>query len=103
MAMTNVTRLRSAAAPVERLWGRVQRLPFWAQLILLFVASLAIPAYGDDYVTSIAISVLTFAMLGMGLNIVVGYAGLLDLGHSDLLETGALPSATMTVYCGGYF
>ena len=103
MAITNVTRLRSAAAPVERVWGRIQRLPFWAQLILLFVASMAIPAYGDDYVTSVAVSVLTFAMLGMGLNIVVGYAGLLDLGYSAFFAIGAYTAAIMTVKWGVNF
>ena len=33
-------------------------------------------------------SVLVFALLGLGLNIVVGYAGLLDLGYVFFFSLG---------------
>lgn len=100
MAWTAATTLRSAAVPLEKWRDRVNRLPFWLQVILMGLASLLVPLYGDDYVTSVGVSILTFAMLGMGLNIVVGYAGLLDLGYSAFFAIGAYTTAIMTVKFG---
>jgi branched-chain amino acid transport system permease protein len=85
---------------VQRGWERLSALPFWAQLSIAAVVALLVPLYGDDYVTSVGVSVLTFAMLGMGLNIVVGYAGLLDLGYSAFFAIGAYATAIITVKLG---
>src|SRR5579859_5400313 len=98
--MVDTARLRMAESPVGRGWGWLRRLPFWLQLLLIGIAAMAVPLYGDDYVTSVGVSVLTFAMLGMGLNIVVGYAGLLDLGYSAFFAIGAYTCAIMTVKLG---
>jgi branched-chain amino acid transport system permease protein len=98
--MVDTARLRMAESPVGRGWGWIRRLPFWLQLVLIGLAAMAVPLYGDDYVTSVGVSVLTFAMLGMGLNIVVGYAGLLDLGYSAFFAIGAYTCAIMTVKLG---
>src|SRR5215471_13580468 len=73
-------------------------LPFWLRaLILAAVAGTALPIYGDNYVTSVAIGTATFAMLGLGLNIVVGYAGLLDLGYAAFFAIGAYTAALLMV------
>jgi branched-chain amino acid transport system permease protein len=85
---------------MHRGWERLSQLPFWAQLLIAAVVAMLVPLYGDDYVTSIGVSVLTFAMLGMGLNIVVGYAGLLDLGYSAFFAIGAYATAIITVKLG---
>ena len=101
--MTGGGALVRAWAGLNRGWDWLSRLPFWAQLLLLAVAAMLVPLYGDDYVTSIGVSVLTFAMLGMGLNIVVGYAGLLDLGYSAFFAIGAYATAIITVKLGQNF
>jgi branched-chain amino acid transport system permease protein len=62
--------------------------------------SLLIPVYGDNYVTAIAISVATFSILGLGLNIVVGFAGLLDLGYAALFAIGAYTTGILTTKWG---
>jgi len=78
--------------------GRFMSLPFWLRaLILAAVAGAALPIYGDNYVTSVAIGTATFAMLGLGLNIVVGYAGLLDLGYAAFFAIGAYTAALFMV------
>ena len=100
MASAPATWLKSAAAPIERARVRVLRLPFWTHVIMLGVAAMVIPLWGDDYVTAVCVSILTFAMLGMGLNIVVGYAGLLDLGYCAFFAIGAYTTAIMTVKLG---
>jgi branched-chain amino acid transport system permease protein len=84
-------------------WAWLSRLPFWAQLLLAGAVAMLIPLYGDDYVTSVGVSILTFAMLGLGLNIVVGYAGLLDLGYSAFFAIGAYTTAIVTVKLGQSF
>ncbi len=41
-------------------------------------------------------TVMVFALLGLGLNIVVGYAGLLDLGYVFFFTLGAYSLALLT-------
>lgn len=45
---------------------------------------------------SIATQILIFAATALGLNIVVGLAGLLDLGYIAFLGTGAYVGAMMS-------
>ncbi|MEA2663283.1 MAG: branched-chain amino acid transport system ATP-binding protein livM [Candidatus Eremiobacteraeota bacterium] len=65
---------------------------------LLLAAALLLPVLGGTYVTDVAIAVLVYAMLGLGLNIVVGYAGLLDLGYAALFAIGAYTSALLALH-----
>jgi len=74
------------------------RLPFWLRTMLLgLVAALVLPAYGDDYWTRVAVGAAGFAILGLGLNIVAGYAGLLDLGYAAFFAIGAYTAAILMV------
>lgn len=58
--------------------------------LALFVLCLALPFINaTPYVISIGTSALIYIMLAMGLNIVVGYAGLLDLGYYAFFAVGA--------------
>lgn len=74
----------------DRAAARVQR---FARFIgpLLLAAAIALPfmPFADRRVLDIAILVLTYVMLGWGLNIVVGLAGLLDLGYVAFFAVGA--------------
>ncbi|NDJ86967.1 MAG: hypothetical protein GYB66_13895 [Chloroflexi bacterium] len=60
---------------------------------LLFASGIPIlltmPLFLDQYQTSVVNLVAIYTILGMGLNIVVGYAGLLDLGHVAFFAVGA--------------
>ena len=49
----------------------------------------------DRYLLDLAILVLTYVMLGWGLNIVVGLAGLLDLGYVAFYAVGAYSYALL--------
>ena len=95
--------LKSVTAPLSKVRERIGRLPWWLQLAIVVGLAMLVPLYNDDYVTSIGVSVLTFAMLGLGLNIVVGYAGLLDLGYAAFFAIGAYTTAIMTVKLGFNF
>lgn len=52
------------------------------------------------YVVDLGILVLTYVMLGWGLNIVVGLAGLLDLGYVAFYAVGAYSYALLAQYFG---
>ena len=51
--------------------------------------------YNDRYLLDLSILVLTYVMLGWGLNIVVGFAGLLDLGYVAFYAVGAYSYALL--------
>ena len=56
---------------------------------LAFAVALPALPIADRYVLDVGILVLTYVMLGWGLNIVVGLAGLLDLGYVAFYAVGA--------------
>jgi branched-chain amino acid transport system permease protein len=56
---------------------------------VLLIAAALLPFAGERYWIDIGILVMTYVMLGWGLNIVVGLAGLLDLGYVAFYAVGA--------------
>jgi branched-chain amino acid transport system permease protein len=67
-------------------------------ILAAFVVAFCFPLTqgGSDANMSIASQVLVFAAAAMGLNIVVGLAGLLDLGYIAFLGSGAYVGATLS-------
>ena len=63
--------------------------------VFLLIA-LTLPLYSGRYVMDVGILVLTYVMLGWGLNIVVGLAGLLDLGYVAFYAVGAYSYALIS-------
>jgi branched-chain amino acid transport system permease protein len=55
----------------------------------LLIPAVALPAFAGRYWLDLGVLVLTYVMLGWGLNIVVGLAGLLDLGYAAFYAVGA--------------
>jgi branched-chain amino acid transport system permease protein len=69
--------------------------------VVLLIAAIILPflPFSDRRVVDLAILMLTYVMLGWGLNIVVGLAGLLDLGYVAFYAVGAYSYALLaTVY-----
>ncbi len=69
-------------------------------LALVFLLGLAVPFVADKYFLSVAILALIYCLLGLGLNIVVGLAGLLDLGYVAFYAVGAYLLALGSQYLG---
>ena len=69
----------------------------WVILALVMVA-LAWPFFGSRGAVDIATLILIYVMLGLGLNIVVGLAGLLDLGYVGFYAVGAYSYALLAMY-----
>ncbi|MCK9533490.1 MAG: high-affinity branched-chain amino acid ABC transporter permease LivM [Pseudomonas sp.] len=74
----------------------VQRL-LWCFLI---ATALIFPFLGSRSQIDLATLVLIYVMLGLGLNIVVGLAGLLDLGYVGFYAVGAYTYAMLAMYFG---
>ncbi|WP_089272002.1 high-affinity branched-chain amino acid ABC transporter permease LivM [Humidesulfovibrio mexicanus] len=74
------------------------RVPRWLSLSLLLACAIAFPFFTERYAHDVAISVLVYIMLGLGLNIVVGLAGLLDLGYIAFFGVGAYTYALLSVH-----
>ena len=62
---------------------------------VLLLAAVALPFSGSRYYVDLGTLVLTYVMLGWGLNIVVGLAGLLDLGYVAFYAVGAYSYAIL--------
>jgi len=69
-------------------------------LITISVFALVFPFIFSMYQTNIMITGLIYIMLGLGLNIVVGLAGLLDLGYVAFYAVGAYSYALLNHHFG---
>jgi branched-chain amino acid transport system permease protein len=79
---------RPAAADPGRIARSLAHIGRYLAPIVLLVAA-ALPLYGGRYLLDLGVLVLTYVMLGWGLTIVVGLAGLLDLGYVAFYAVGA--------------
>lgn len=71
-----------------------------AGLITVGVSALLFPFIFSIYQINIMTTVLMYVMLGLGLNIVVGLAGLLDLGYVAFYAVGAYSYALLNYHYG---
>jgi branched-chain amino acid transport system permease protein len=79
-------------------YGRIFGVLFIVFALVLPVISQIWFPQQSRYVLDQAIVILTYVMLGWGLNIVVGYAGLLDLGYVAFYAVGAYSFALLAYY-----
>jgi branched-chain amino acid transport system permease protein len=69
-------------------------------LVLIAVLAASFPFIFSTYQTNIMTTVLMYVVLGLGLNIVVGLAGLLDLGYVAFYAVGAYSYALLNYHFG---
>ncbi len=72
---------------------------WWAFAIILLICAI-LPFISSKYWISVFILALIYVLLGLGLNIVVGLAGLLDLGFVGFYAVGAYGYALGYQYLG---
>ncbi|MDX6437959.1 MAG: branched-chain amino acid transport system permease protein [Gaiellaceae bacterium] len=83
--------------PLAPLFTRAERLPWWAILAAAVAVTALVPFLSDSgYVIRVAVNTVLFALLALGLNVVVGWAGLLDLGFIAFYGFGAYAYAIMS-------
>lgn len=67
---------------------------------LLFAVTLPFMPYSDRYIIDLGTTVLIYILLGLGLNVTVGLAGLLDLGFVAFYAIGAYSFALLSKFFG---
>ena len=75
-------------------------VPVWAWMIAALVLACLFPTFTSRYAQDVAINVLIYVCLGLGLNVVVGLAGMLDLGYIAFYGVGAYSYALLNVTYG---
>ena len=73
------------------------RIPFMGAVLVAFMLT---PWFVTTYQTNILISFLLYVVLGLGLNVIVGVAGMLFLGHAAFYAIGAYSYALLNQYFG---
>jgi branched-chain amino acid transport system permease protein len=102
LALT-LTRAARARMPAPRLTvpeGLRGTSRWFAPALIAFALILPMLPFADRRIMDIAILVTTYVMLGWGLNIVVGLAGLLDLGYVAFYAVGAYSFTLLSLNFG---
>src|SRR6516225_3675000 len=74
-----------------------ERIGFWPKLAVVGLAAAVLPAVGlGGFQLQVGIDTLVIVLLALGLNIVVGWAGLLDLGYVAFFGFGAYGFALLS-------
>ncbi|SFC03159.1 branched-chain amino acid transport system permease protein [Nocardioides terrae] len=111
-----MTSFRSALAPIGNGWNeitdwfgrqpRAVRILAGAVVVLFFYS---LPLLRPPLLTTnqidfggVMFQVAAFALVALGLNIVIGYAGLLDLGYVGFYATGAYTTGVLTSHHGSW-
>src|SRR6266566_557813 len=69
---------------------RLRRVPWYAWLTLFLAAASLLPVFSSSgYVRRVGFDTVLYMLLALGLNVVVGWGGLLDLGYVAFYGIGA--------------
>ena len=79
------------------------KVPTWVWIIVLLVFAFLYPLFTGRYAQDVATNVLIYICLGLGLNVVVGLAGMLDLGYIAFYGVGAYTYALLNIHFGMSF
>ena len=94
-----------AAALFSRLTPPARRRQGRAELGVVVIILVLLPLLTGQYVTNVLNAAGLYILLGIGLNLVVGTAGLLDLGYVAFFAIGAYTVGILTtpnvITCGG--
>jgi branched-chain amino acid transport system permease protein len=95
-------RARTLSGRFEDLY---ERTPAAVKLVALALPFAAFPLFTDsDYLTQVGVDTLVFVLLALGLNVAVGWVGLLDLGFVAFFGLGAyLYAAVASPYAGRHW
>jgi branched-chain amino acid transport system permease protein len=79
---------------------RFSKLPIRYYIFILLLVVGVYPLLADNYMIDVGITCLIYIVLGLGLNIVVGLAGLLDLGYIAFYAVGAYSYSLLNLHFG---
>jgi len=81
---------------INRLPPQRQKFVRWGTIVVLLVVVLLLPYLLGIFFSDILDNTGIYILMGLGLNIVVGFAGLLDLGYVAFYAIGAYSMAMLT-------
>ena len=81
---------------IDALSSQQQQKLRWVKIGLGVVLLLTLPLLLGSYLSEVINNVGIYILMGMGLNIVVGFAGMLDLGYVAFFAIGAYTMAILT-------
>jgi branched-chain amino acid transport system permease protein len=82
--------------PLRAIEERLRRVSWWAWLVLFIAAFSLLPLVSSSgYVRRVGFDTVLYMLLALGLNIVVGWGGLLDLGYVAFYGIGAYSYAIL--------
>ncbi len=88
-------RRRDAVTPVGRgVGGRVSTNAAW--MVVIAAMCIVLPIFLGKLTNELLVNVGLFVLLGLGLNIIVGLAGMLDLGYVAFFAVGGYTAAVLT-------
>jgi len=80
-----------------KLEERLRVVPWWAWLTLFVALCSLVPVVSDSgYIRRVAFDIALYMLLALGLNVVVGWGGLLDLGYIAFYGVGAYSYALLS-------
>ncbi|WP_158863666.1 branched-chain amino acid ABC transporter permease [Leifsonia sp. AG29] len=97
-------RRKGPLQPLRDWWNGLPRGAQWAWLLIVVAIAYALPYLnffplttepGNDWPLA-CFAMATYALVAVGLNVVVGYAGLLDLGYVAFFAVGSYTAAMLT-------
>ena len=103
---------RFSLGPVRAWWAGASRAQHWAVYLLLLVGAVLLPheaigsfmaPSGADWPAMLADKIAIYILLAIGLNVVVGMAGLLDLGYVAFYAVGGYTIAIFSTRYGWNF
>lgn len=97
-ALTSVTVPLAAARANAMDFSK--KMPAWVWPVVALVLALLFPVFTTRYAQDVAVNVLIYICLGLGLNVVVGLAGMLDLGYIAFYGIGAYSYALLNIHYG---
>jgi len=95
-SIRSTARARSQALPASR-----RRTLVLVAYLLFILILLLLPIPLGPYLTEVSNTVVIFTVMALGLNIVVGFAGLLDLGYVAFFAIGAFTMGVLTTTAVG--
>jgi len=75
----------------------------FAVIAAIFVFAVVFPLFVNDYAVSVAQSAMFYMLLALGLNVIVGYCGMCDLGYAAKFAIGAYTTGILIKSFGWNF
>ncbi|GGM03830.1 branched-chain amino acid ABC transporter permease [Deinococcus aerophilus] len=90
--------MRGNVLPPRRpIWG-------WLTWVIVFALAALVPLFSPSgYMLDIGVNIMIYAILAYGLNVLLGYTGLLPLAHAGFFGIGAYAVGILTLKAGWNF